>query len=181
MYSCFSFKAKCMCMFAWCVCVHVCDHLSVGSNELHPWRRLEWKLGQEKKQREWKTENWKERPETIQQPVHWRPLCTSSFIVTINPILDQIFEEVEKLNNKTFSSFRIFPVCASFALYYWSAAANWQRIQKASRSLSRCASEDLFWLESLKLNECLCRFAEWRQKILAVCLSLILNRETSRT
>lgn len=69
-----------------------------------------------------------------------------------------------------FDSFRIFPVCASFAAYYWSAAANWQHIQKASRCLSWSASEYLFWLESLKLNECLRGFAERRQGTACMCV-----------
>lgn len=101
MYSCLSFTAKSMCMLAWCVCVHVCDHLNVGSNELHPWRTgFNGSWGKRRSKGRGKVSSERKRLGQHSSRCTERPLCTSGFIVAINPILDQIFKEAEKLTIK---------------------------------------------------------------------------------
>lgn len=119
---------------------------------------------------------------------HWRTLCTNCLIVSSKLVLDKNFKGAEKhpagrsvLGPHQSARKNNILVCLLQDLFllqllsfHWSAAANWQHIQKASCfSVSRSAClwgfvliRELPVRASSPVSDCLCAFAKWR---LCVC------------
>lgn len=120
----------------------------------------------------------------VQRPAHWRALCTNRLSVSAKLMLDKNFKGAEKhpagrlvLGPHQSARKNNILVCLlqdlfllQFLSFHWSAAANWQHIQKASCfSLSRSAClwgfvliRELPARVSSPVSECLCAFDKWR-------------------